>query len=136
MSVVYHIAGVTRQVIYSPNQVDNDAAIIQAVASNLLMMGHEVKIYDEQGLADGEVAEKYIFNMVRSEEAIAKLQEIEKLGVVAVNSGFGIENCSRERLTCSFLQNGVPYPKSFICDVDAPLPAAIPMPCWPTNSRR
>ena len=134
MSTVFHIAGVRRSVLYSPNQVDNDAAIFDAVVNNLLELGHEVRIYDEQALVNGEVSEKYIFNMVRSDEAIAKLQELEKLGVVAVNSGFGIENCAREQMTSLLLQHEVPYPQSVICDVDAPLPSDLKMPCWVKRS--
>ena len=134
MNPVYHIAGVQRQEVFSPNHIAHDAAIIQTVAANLQTIGCEVKMYSEDELTRGKVTEKYIFNMVRSKEAIAKLQELEQLGVVAVNSGFGIENCSRERLTSLLLQNGIPYPDSMVWNLDDAFPSHLSMPCWVKRS--
>ena len=134
MSPLCRIAGVQRLEVYSPNHIAHDTAIIQAVATNLQAFGYEVKMYNEDALIRGEVSEKYIFNMVRSEEAIAKLKEIEQLGVVAVNSGFGIENCSRERMTSLLLQNGVPFPDSVVLQLDHSFPSHLSMPCWVKRS--
>ena len=117
MKNMYKIAGVTRDKVYSPNHVENDAAIFDSVARDLIAMGHEVKVYDEQALLSGDVSEKYVFNMVRSPQAMRKLQEMERCGVMAINSGFGIENCTRERMTVLLLEKGIPHPKSLVSDL-------------------
>jgi len=42
MKSIYKIAGVKRETVYSPNHVENDAAIFDSVARFLEAMGHEV----------------------------------------------------------------------------------------------
>ena len=118
MKDFYHIAGISRAPIYSPNSVDNDGAIFLTVLQRLEAMGHQVRVYQEEDLLHDIIQEKYIFNMVRSYEAVSKLQELEKLGVVAVNSGFGIENCRREQMILLFQQYGIPQPESIVCDLE------------------
>ncbi|MCR4765271.1 MAG: hypothetical protein K5856_03745 [Bacteroidaceae bacterium] len=118
MSQIYCIAGISRAPIYSPNSVDKDGAIFLAVLQCLEGMGHQVKVYQESDLLTDEVQEKYIFNMVRTPEAVAKLQSLETMGVVSVNSGFGIANCSRAIMTTLLLNKGVASPKSQIIDFE------------------
>ena len=131
MKDFYHIAGISRAPIYSPNNVDNDGAIFLAVLQCLEAMGHQVRVYQEDDLLQDAVQEKYIFDMVRSSEAVTKLQELEKFGVVAVNSGFGIENCRREQMTLLFHQYGVPQPESEVCDLEhSPIGVKSNGPSW------
>lgn len=134
MKSIYKIAGVKRETVYSPNHVENDAAIFDCVARFLMAMGHEVKVYDEQALLSGDVSEKYVFNMVRNPQAMRKLQEMERCGVLAVNSGFGIENCTRERMTVLLLEKGIPHPKSLVSDLLPSLSDELEQlgfgPCW------
>ena len=117
MKDFYHIAGISRAPIFSPNSVDKDGAIFLAVLQRLESLGHQVRVYQEDDLLQDVVQEKYIFNMVRSHKAVAKLKELETLGVVTVNSGFGIENCGRELMTMLFSQYGIPQPQSVVCDL-------------------
>ncbi len=126
MKDFYHIAGISRAPIYSPNSVDNDGAIFLTVLQRLEAMGHQVRVYQEEDLLHDIIQEKYIFNMVRSYEAVSKLQELETLGVVAVNSGFGIENCRREQMTLLFQQYGIPQPESIVCDLEQDFIGAKP----------
>ena len=131
MKGFYHIAGISRAPIFSPNNVNNDGAIFLAVLKHLEAMGHQVRVYQEDDLLQDAVYEKYIFDMVRSNEAVAKLQELEKQGVVAVNSGFGIENCRREQMTLLFQQHGVPQAESLVCDLEqSPIEVKLNAPCW------
>ena len=97
-------AAVQRHTLYSPNHIGNDAAIFNAVAERLKHAGHEVHFYTEQEFLTRELTEHYIFNMIRSKEAVKRLQSYEEDGCMAVNSGFGIENCTN-------------FPN-------------LPMPCW------
>lgn len=108
------IAGVRRHTLFSPNHVGNDAAIFSAVSRLLTKAGYTVNEYTEQEFLTGEVQSNIIFTMLRNEQAIHKLQELEKKGGLVINSGFGIANCNRERMTRLLLDNGVPHPESLI----------------------
>ena len=97
---------------YSPNHVGNDAAIFNAAAEQLRKRGYEVNIYSEEQFQSTDISEPVILNMCRERESIAKLQRLETEGRLVVNSGFGIENCTRERMTRILLGHGIPYPES------------------------
>ncbi len=56
--------------------------------------------------------------MCREQASIAKLQALEEEGKLVINSGFGIENCTRERMTRILLGNKVPYPDSLIVNTN------------------
>jgi hypothetical protein len=112
------IAGVMRAGAYSPNHIGNDAAIFNAVADELRKRGCEVNIYSEQQFRDATLDEHVIVNMCREQESIARLKELETRGDLVINSGFGIENCTRERMTRLLLGNGVPYPDSLIVNTN------------------
>ncbi|MCF0186034.1 MAG: hypothetical protein HUJ98_06060, partial [Bacteroidaceae bacterium] len=51
-------------------------------------------------------------------ESVAKLQKLEDNGRIVVNSGYGIANCSRERMTRLLLASGIPHPASIIVNTD------------------
>lgn len=112
------IAGVMRAGAYSPNHIGNDAAIFNAVAEQLRKRGCEVNIYSEDQLCAGEVKEDIILNMCRQQQSIALLQEREDAGDLVINSGYGIENCTRERMTRILLGSGIPYPESLIVNTN------------------
>ena len=112
------IAGVMRAGAYSPNHIGNDAAIFNLVAEELRKRGCEVNIYSEEQLATGKVAEKIIVNMCREMRSIAHLQQLEEQGCLVINSGFGIENCTRERMTRILMGSGIPYPESLMVNTD------------------
>ena len=56
--------------------------------------------------------------MCREQASIARLQALEDKGCLVINSGYGIENCTRERMTRLLLGNGVPYPDSLIVNTN------------------
>ncbi len=103
---------------YSPNHIGNDTAIFNAVASQLRKRGCEVNVYSEEQFNSGGVTEEVILNMCRERESISHLQRLEDEGRLVMNSGYGIENCTRERMTRILLGNGIPYPDSLIVDTD------------------
>ena len=123
-------AAVQRHTLYSPNHIGNDAAIFNAVAERLKHAGHEVHFYTEQEFLARELLEREIVTMIRSKEAVKRLQHYEEAGCVAVNSGFGIENCTRERMTRLLLDAGVPHPRSLFLLVSEKNFPNLPMPCW------
>ena len=73
--------------------------------------------------------------MMRSKASVRKLQKLEeKEDCFAVNSGHGIENCTRERMTTLLLENQISHPRSLIWDTNDGVPEALikPVfePCW------
>ncbi|MGN0228919.1 MAG: hypothetical protein ACI4BH_03825 [Muribaculaceae bacterium] len=112
------IAGIMRAGAYSPNHIGNDAAIFNAAAEQLRKRGYVVNIYSEEQFKLNEIKENVILNMCREQSSIAKLQQLEDRGKLVVNSGYGIENCTRERMTRILLGNNIPYPDSLIVDTN------------------
>lgn len=112
------IAGVMRAGAYSPNHIGNDAAIFNAVADQLRKRGCEVKIYNEEQFQTQDIPEDIILNMCRERRSIEKLEALEERGKLVINSGFGIENCTRERMTRILLGNNIPYPDSLIVNTN------------------
>lgn len=112
------IAGVMRAGAYSPNHIGNDAAIFNATADQLRKRGCEVRVYSEEQFQSSDIREGVILNMCREQASIAKLMQLEEQGKLVINSGFGIENCTRERMTRVLLGNDIPYPESLIVNTN------------------
>jgi hypothetical protein len=128
------ITGVTRANEFSPNHIDNDAAIFDAVARELRAMGGEVTVTDEDTFASRTDAPLVIFNMARRRSAVDRLVELEQQGTIVVNSGRGILNCTRERMTRLFIANDVPHPRSLVVNTNEQVFPHINrdrfIPCW------
>ena len=103
---------------YSPNHIGNDAAIFNAAAEHLRKRGCVVNIYNEEQFREQDITEQIVLNMCREQSSIAKLQSLEDEGRLVINSGYGIENCTRERMTRILLGNKVPYPDSLIVNTN------------------
>lgn len=103
---------------YSPNHIGNDAAIFNATADELRKRGYPVDILSEEKFLENGASSGIILNMCREQASIARLQKLEDEGAVVVNSGYGIENCTRERMTRLLMANDIPYPDSVIVNTD------------------
>lgn len=108
------IAGIRRGNQFSPNHIGNDAAIFSLTAEHLRKRGCVVNEYIESDLLLGDPKENAIFNMVRDWKSIHKLQELEDKGYTIVNSGYGIENCTREKMTRLLMSHQISHPNSLI----------------------
>lgn len=94
---------------FSPNSVEKDLAILEAVAVRLRGEGHTVRIVSEEQLPDGEpLQEACIFSMGRLPETLAWLKSLH--GVRVINTPEGIENCGRSRLQTILSQLAIPVP--------------------------
>lgn len=80
---------------YSPNHIGNDAAIFNAAADQLRKRGCEVVVYNEDQFQTADIQEEIILNMCREQDSIRKLIALEERGKLVINSGYGIENCTR-----------------------------------------
>ncbi|MDR2628189.1 MAG: hypothetical protein LBC40_09175, partial [Dysgonamonadaceae bacterium] len=110
----YRLAGIRRGNQYSPNHIGNDAAIFNLTATYLAAKDCEVTVYSEMEFWDADVKADAIFNMVRDWRSIRKLQDLEDHGTCVVNSAYGIENCTREKMTRLLVSNHIPHPESVI----------------------
>ena len=66
----------------------------------------------------GAVTEDIIINMCRELRSIDLLQKREDAGALVINSGYGIENCTRERMTRILLGSNIPHPDSLMVNTD------------------
>ena len=112
------IAAIKRAGAFSPNHIGNDTAILNVVSEQLRKRGCEVSVYSEEQLVSGAVSERIIVNMCRERRSIEVLQEKEEQGCLVVNSGYGIENCTRERMTRILVGSNIPHPESLIVNTD------------------
>lgn len=103
---------------FSPNHIGNDSAIFNLVADQLRKRGCTVNTYSEEQLIAGEVKERIVVNMCREQRSMQILQQMEDDGALVINSGYGIENCTRERMTRILIGRGIPYPESIIVNTD------------------
>ncbi|MDE6628074.1 MAG: hypothetical protein K2K36_01760, partial [Muribaculaceae bacterium] len=128
------IAGIMRAGAYSPNHIGNDAAIFNLTVDHLRQAGYEVNVYSEEQLRQGAVTEPVIVNMCREAASIRILQQKEQEGALVINSGFGIDNCTREKMTRLLLGAGVPYPESLMVGTDENVADRLEeggfIPCW------
>ena len=99
---------IQRAEVFSPNSVEKDLAILQAVGAQLRMAGHEVQLVSEQQLgreAQSLASYDLIFSMGRLPETLDALQHLK-----VVNSATGIRNCARCQLETIMQQVGTPIP--------------------------
>lgn len=115
----FRIAGIMRAGAFSPNHIGNDAAIFNLVAEQLRKRGCQVTVYSEEQFAAGLSSQPdVVINMCRQLSSIQALQALEDKGTLVLNSGYGIENCMRERMTRILLGSGIPCPDSLIVSTD------------------
>ena len=139
------LVGVCRGNEYSPNCVDNDAAIMNAVKKQLEVLGAEVELLSEQEFCrmavEVEAAGGYprcnmssyvdaFFSMARSKDALDVLGRIEEHGVAVVNSCLGVNRCVRRIMTEKFIKGGIACPKSRIISRNDKMATDVNYPCW------
>ena len=112
------IAGIMRAGAFSPNHIGNDSSIFNIVADQLRKRGCELNVYSEEQFISAGVHEDIIVNMCREPRSIARLQDLEDNGALVINSGYGIENCIRERMARILMGSNIPYPESIIVSTD------------------
>lgn len=123
------VIGVSRSSEYSPNHVDNDAAILEVVAEKLREKGCEVEIWPEKEFVSKQIRTEFIFNMARDRSTIEYLKQLEDNGSVVVNSAYGVSRCMRKSMTELLIRNGFAHPVSFIVSTDSEFVPEL-FPCW------
>lgn len=87
---------------FSPNSVEKDRAILEAVGARLVAVGHQVDYVSEEQAYTPEQYD-YIMSMGRLPETLVKLN-----GLQVINSSEGIANCARCRLETIMRQTAIP----------------------------
>ena len=104
------ILAVSRAERFSPNSVERDKAIFQAVIDRLQEHGNEVRLVSEdslENLSEYSESSDLVITMARRPET---LKWLKSLGVTCVNSPEGIECCTRSRLLSIMEHLGTPVP--------------------------
>ena len=99
--ILSQILMVQRDESFSPNAVEKDLAILQAVGEKLRERGASVSYVKEELLQDKrwKLGDRVgvIFSMARSEKSLAVLQQAQAEGVMVVNDPRSIEICNSRR---------------------------------------
>lgn len=104
------ILAIGRAERFSPNSVDNDAAILRSVCVRLRQQGHSVALVSESELTPDACADAYI-SMGRLESTLALLDSRQRDGAVVVNGAGGVALCcDRMSLVARFRSQGIPVP--------------------------
>ncbi|WP_447767271.1 hypothetical protein [Sphingobacterium faecium] len=118
------VYGILRKNDFSPNHINNDIAIFQQVIRLLEKEGVSITVVTEdEFLVMKDYDKEPIITMGRSKALVHRLQELERTGVLIINSSFGIQNCYRTLMTTKLVENQVPYPDSIIVDTHADIEA-------------
>ena len=99
------IIGLMRDERFSPNSVEKDRAIMEAVMERL----HGVVIA-ERDVARLSSSQSVCLNMGRLPETLAHLKRLEDGGTLVLNSAYGVERCSRCRLDALTREKHLPVP--------------------------
>ncbi len=106
------ILGIGRSPRFSPNSVDRDTAIFQAVASKLSRKRLDVSIINEDLFIAVDLSEfDAVFSMARDEKVLTELAwEEEHRGLVVINSARSLLNMSRARIAKLFKEENLDIP--------------------------
>ena len=100
---------VQRDESFSPNAVEKDLAILQAVGEKLRERGASVSYVKEELLQDKrwKLGDRVgvIFSMARSEKSLAVLQQAQAEGVMVVNDPRSVEICNSRRAIDSLMRS-------------------------------
>lgn len=107
-------AGIKRKPNYSPNQVTNDALILLKTAEELIKLGADYVMYNEEEIETAVIEPNSIFSMARGATAINKLIELEKEGKRILNQPHSVLNCYRVNMAVRLPKSGVSFPNSMI----------------------
>lgn len=98
---------VYRAECFSPNSVERDRAIMDAVGEVLSNRGYFVDGLNETDLT-AEAATDVFISMARTPRALAVLKEKEREGCLVVNSPAGVEMCKRSVADRLMRDNNIP----------------------------
>lgn len=107
--------GITREPVFSPGRVDDDAAILLAVAERLREAGHTLDVCcaDDAQWPQPDPG-VVVFTMAQGDVALSRLRQWEQRGIRVINSVAGILNCQRHRTVPLLTAAGLEFPESVL----------------------
>ncbi len=103
---------------FSPNAVERDKAVMDAVAARLRNCGAEAVDFLHEEDLESDVVGRYagstVIHMTRSDDALRILEEMERRGSKVVNSPKALRQCSRAKIEAVMAKLGLLTPKALI----------------------
>jgi hypothetical protein len=99
---------------FSPNSVEKDRSILQAVCDELhrmLELDGDIRMMDEVDLPHCPDKVGCYISMARSDGALQKLSEMESQGSIVMNRPEAVKLCQRSLLDHLMRENHIPMPK-------------------------
>ena len=123
--------GIARERVYSPGKVDDDRAILDAVAARL-GAAHRVAVISADQPLPATAAAPVVFAMCQGPAALETLRRWESTGVRVINSTAAIANTHRVRMLAAFERHGIAQPPGCLLRTDeaGALPAWIGDGAW------
>lgn len=106
--------GVYRESVFSPGRTQDDALILQAVATELARLKVQVQLRRIEEVDPDDVVPSFVFSMVQGEAGLQVLRHWQNRGVYITNSVDAVLNCRRERTISLCGAGGIPMPRSWL----------------------
>lgn len=101
------VVAIYRAEVFSPNSVDKDRAIMDAVTARLSDRGYAVKSVSEDNLTPDTQADIFL-TMGRRQRTLDLLKAKEASGAVVINTAESVKACSRSTVDRLMRLNGIP----------------------------
>ncbi|MCI6642707.1 MAG: hypothetical protein SOY99_03960 [Alloprevotella sp.] len=122
------IIGIYRAPRFSPNSVERDAAILNAVIETFKEKGHEVECFEEDNISESHFNNvEAIFSMARDTVNLERLASWTKSCSYFPNRPQALLQASRTFLTQLMAALGIPQPKFEQINTSPP---TLPLPFW------
>jgi len=105
--------GILREEVFSPNRVEDDAAILRLTAEAVRRRGYDVELTRPRDLSP-ETKPRMAFAMCEGMDSLKLLEKWESMGYTIVNSPRAVKNCYRHRMLKLLNHGTLPLPKTLL----------------------
>jgi hypothetical protein len=105
--------GIFREELFSPNRVEDDAAILQLTAEAVRRRGFDVELIRPHELSR-ETEPRMAFAMCEGPASLRVLERWESNGYMVVNSPRSVQNCYRHRMLTLLNHGTLPMPRTLL----------------------
>jgi glutathione synthase/RimK-type ligase-like ATP-grasp enzyme len=105
--------GIFREEVFSPNRVEDDAAILRLTAEAVRRRGFDVELAHPREISP-ETPPQPAFAMCEGLDSLGHLEQWESMGHAVVNSPRAVKNCYRHRMLALLNHGAVPFPKTLL----------------------
>lgn len=105
--------GIFREEIFSPNRVEDDAAILALTADALRLRGYRVQLRKPQEVTM-TLSPTMTFAMCEGIQPLKVLEKWSSLGCPVLNSPRAVQNCYRWRMLSLLAGSKIPFPKTLV----------------------